>query len=277
MGIRINTNMMSVNAQRNLSGSRMSMERAAEKMSSGSRINRSADDAAGLAISDTLGGHIRSFQQAGRNAQDAISLVQVAEGGMNEVSGMLTRMRELSVQAASDTVGDTERLYLDNEIQQLKQEIDRLGNGTEFNGRYLLNGTGDKMDFQVGIHNNPALDRIGYDPSETNVTLGNLGLAGINVANKGDAQQGLDDLDNSIKVLNANRAKLGALQNRLTTTVASTEVATENFTAAKSRIKDADMASETAEFARTNIMQQSGISVLAQANQVKAMALKLLG
>ncbi|MBP7844998.1 MAG: flagellin FliC [Proteobacteria bacterium] len=277
MGIRINTNIMSVNAQRNLSGSRMSMEKAAEKMSSGSRINRSADDAAGLAISDTLNGHIRSFQQAGRNAQDAISLIQVAEGGMNEVSSMLSRMRELSVQSASDTIGDTERKYLDNEIQQLKNEIDRLAKGTEFNGRFLLNGTGENMDFQIGIHNEPSLDRISYNPGDTNVTLGKLGLSGVGVADKSNAQVSLDVIDESVKVLNGNRAKLGALQNRLTTTVASTDVATENFTAAKSRIKDADIATETAEFARTNIMLQSGISVLAQANQVKGMALKLLG
>ncbi len=277
MGIRINTNIMSVNAQRNLSGSRMSMEKAAEKMSSGSRINRSADDAAGLAISDTLNGHIRSFQQAGRNAQDAISLIQVAEGGMNEVSSMLSRMRELSVQSASDTIGNTERKYLDNEIQQLKNEIDRLAKGTEFNGRFLLNGTGENMDFQIGIHNEPSLDRISYNPADTNVTLGKLGLSSVGVAEKENAQMSLDVIDESVKVLNGNRAKLGALQNRLTTTVASTDVATENFTAAKSRIKDADIATETAEFARTNIMLQSGISVLAQANQVKGMALKLLG
>lgn len=268
---------MSVNAQRNLSGSRMSMEKAAEKMSSGSRINRSADDAAGLAISDTLNGHIRSFQQAGRNAQDAISLIQVAEGGMNEVSSMLSRMRELSVQSASDTIGNTERKYLDNEIQQLKNEIDRLAKGTEFNGRFLLNGTGENMDFQIGIHNEPSLDRISYNPADTNVTLGKLGLSSVGVAEKENAQMSLDVIDESVKVLNGNRAKLGALQNRLTTTVASTDVATENFTAAKSRIKDADIATETAEFARTNIMLQSGISVLAQANQVKGMALKLLG
>ena len=277
MGIRINTNMMSINAQRNLRSSRMGMESASEKMSSGSRINKSADDAAGLAISENLSGSIRSLRQAGRNAQDGISFIQVAEGGMNEISNMIIRLRELSVQAASDTIGAPEREYLDREVQALKLEMSRISGGAEYNGTKLLDGTGTKLDFQIGIKDDEFLDRISYDPASTDVSLKTLGLDLVDVSKKEDAQAALSKLDNSIQVLNSNRAHLGALQNRLNVTVANTDIAAENFTAAKSRIKDADVAQETAEFARTNIMLQAGISVLSQANQVKGMALKLLG
>ena len=276
MGLRINTNMMSVNAQRNLRSSKLAMEKTSEKLSSGSRINKSADDAAGLAISETLGGHIRSFQQAERNAQDGISFIQVAEGGMMEVSNMMIRMRELSVQAASDTIGPKERDYLNREAQQLKLEMERIAQGTEYNGTHLLNGSGGTLDFQVGIKNNAFLDRIGYKSSESDVRLTRLGLEGIDLRKKEDAQQGLEKIDDSIQILNSNRASLGALQNRLNSTINNTEVAIENYAAAKSRIKDADIATETAEMARVSVMQQAGISVLAQANQSQAMALKLL-
>jgi flagellin len=276
MGIRINTNMMAVNAHRNLRGTKLGMEKTAEKLSSGNRINKSADDAAGLAISDNLAGHIRSFQQAARNAQDGISFVQVAEGGISEVSNMIVRMRELSVQAASDTIGDKERGYLDREAQQLKLEIQRIAQSTEYNGTQLLNGTGGLLEVQVGIKNNEFEDRIGYDASKSDVTLKSLGLEGINIADKKSAQQGLANLDTSISVVNANRATLGALQNRLVSNIANTDVAVENYSAAKSRIKDADIASESAELARVQVMLQAGLSVLSQANQSTGMALKLL-
>ena len=276
MGIRINTNMMSINGARNLRGSRLAMEKTSEKLSSGSRINKSADDAAGLAISENLGGNIRSFQQASRNALDGISFIQVAEGGMQEVSNMILRLRELSVQAASDTIGDRERDYLNREAQQLKLEMERIAQGTEYNGTFLLSGKGTALEFQIGIKNDPFLDRISYDPSTTNVSLASLGLEGVDIADKSNAQEGLAKLDESVKILNSNRATLGALQNRLNSTINNTEVAIENYYAAKSRIKDADMANETAEIARTTVMQQAGMSVLAQANQSQAMALKLL-
>jgi flagellin len=276
MGLRINTNMMSINAHRNLRGTKLSMESTSEKLSSGYRINKSADDAAGLAISDNLGGQIRSFKQSSRNAQDGISFIQVAEGGMNEVSNMISRLRELSVQAASDTIGVEERGYLNREAQQLKLEMDRIAQGTEYNGTQLLSGKGDKLDFQIGIKNNDFLDRISYAPEQTNVSLEALGLQDIDLSDKLNAQTGLAKLDTSLKVLNSNRASLGALQNRLNSTISNTEVAIENLSAAKSRIKDADVANETAELARSSIMLQAGISVLAQANQSQAVALKLL-
>ena len=277
MGMRINTNQMAVNAQRNLRANQSSLQGSTEKLSSGQRINKSADDAAGLAISEQLHATIRSFQQAGRNAQDGISFVQVAEGGMNEVGNMIIRLRELSVQAASDTVGDRERGYLNNEVQQLKLEINRIAQGTEFNGTRLLDGNGQKLDFQISVHNDDFLDRISYEPNKTNVTLDALGLSNIDVASKTGAQGGLDSLDNSLAVLNANRAELGALQNRLFSTIANTEVAIENFSAAKSRIRDTDMSVVSADLAKDTVKTQASTSVLAQANQSTAMALKLLG
>ena len=277
MGLRINTNMMSVNAQRNLRGSQLAMESASMKLSSGQRINKSADDAAGLAISENLGGGIRSFRQASRNAQDGISFIQVAEGGMSEVSNMIVRLRELGVQAASDTIGPKEREYLDREVQQLKLEMSRIAQGTEYNGMKLLDGSGNQLEFQIGIKNDAFLDRISYDPSTTDVSLAALGLSDVSVLDKVDAQNSLAKLDDSIKTLNSNRAQLGALQSRLNSTINNTEVAIENYSAAKSRIRDADVASETAELTRNSILLQAGISVLAQANQSQTAALKLLG
>ena len=277
MGLRINTNLMAVNAQRNLRSNNMVLAGNVEKLASGNRINKSADDAAGLAISEQLNANIKSYAQSGRNAQDGISFIQVAEGGMNEVSNMITRLRELSVQAASDTVGTRERGYLNNEVQQLKLEMERISQSTEFNGTKLLNGSGDKLDFQIGIGNNEFNDRISYQPGATNVTLDRLGLANIDVTNKVSAQGGLEALDNSIAVLNENRAVLGALQNRLFSTIQNNEVAIENFSAAKSRIRDADLSVVSSELSRDQVKAQASTAVLAQANSSTAVALKLIG
>jgi len=277
MGMRINTNMAAVNAQRNLRANQKELGGNYEKLASGSRINKSADDAAGLAISQNLNANIKSYQQAGRNAQDGISFIQVAEGGMNEISNMIVRLRELSVQSASDTIGQKERGFLDNEAQQLKLEIQRIAQGTEYNGTALLRGEGKMLQFQIGVKNDEFLDRIGYDPSKTNVTLDKLGLTNINLADKGMAQNGLTNLDDSLISLNKNRAELGALQNRLQSTINNTEVSIENFSAAKSRIADADMAMVTADLTRDAVKVQASTSVLAQANQSTGIALKLIG
>jgi flagellin len=277
MGMRINTNMLSINAQRNLRSAQGTLGDSTAKLASGSRINKSADDAAGLAISESLGGQIRSFQQAQRNAQDGISFVQVAEGGMNEIGNMIIRLRELSVQSSSDTIGVKERGYLDREAQQLKLEIERIAQSTNYNGTHLLNGSGDKLDFQIGTRNDEFLDRISYAPGETNVTIDALGLSGIDISDKGTAQGGLENLDNAIATLNSNRSNLGALQNRLSSNIANTEVAVENFSAAKSRIRDTDYASVSAEMSRDAVKTQAATSVLAQANSSTALALKLLG
>ncbi len=277
MGMRINTNLTSINAQRNLRANNSQLGGSSEKLASGSRINKSADDAAGLAISENLGGSVRSLQQSGRNAQDGISFIQVAEGGMNEVSNMIIRLRELGVQAASDTIGQNERQYLDREAQQLKLEVERIAQGTEYNGTKLLNGDGDQLDFQIGIRNDEFLDRISYNPGETNVTADSLGIGDIELTEKGGAQDSLELLDTALIVLNGNRANLGALQNRLGSTIANTEVAIENFSAAKSRIRDADFGEVSANMARDLVKTQATTSVLAQANQATGMALKLLG
>ncbi len=277
MGMRINTNIMAVNAQRNLRANQSTLSGNIEKLASGNRINKSADDAAGLAISESIQASIRSYSQSGRNAQDGISFIQVAEGGMNEVSNMIIRLRELSVQAASDTVGEKERSYLNNEVQQLKLEMERIAQSTEFNGTKLLNGTGGKLDFQIGIRNDDFLDRISYQPANTDVTLNRLGLGGIDVTDKASAQTGLESLDNSLAVLNKNRAELGALQNRLFSTIQNNEVAIENFSAAKSRIRDADLSIASSELARDQVKVNASTAVLAQANGSTSLALKLLG
>lgn len=277
MGLRISTNVASLNAQKSLIGTNRGLAQAMERLSSGSRINKAADDAAGLAISEQLRGLIRGYRQANRNANDGISLVQVAEGSLNEVSNMLIRLRELGVQASSDTIGDTERKFLDVEYQQLKSELQRITDSTSYNGYDLLNGTGGVIDIQVGVRNNPFLDRISFNASAANATLESLGVTGESVATKEAAQLSLGRVDDAMTSVNAIRANFGALQNRLYSTAQNLLVAEENYSAANSRIRDADIASETAELTRNNILLQAGISVLQQANNSQQMALKLLG
>ncbi|MDR3608860.1 MAG: flagellin [Oligoflexia bacterium] len=277
MGLRISTNTQSLAAQRNLGVNSMAQKNSLEKLASGSRINRAADDAAGLAISEKMRASIRSVRQNIRNANDGISMIQTAEGGMNEVGNILVRFRELSTQAASDTVSDVERGFIDKEVQQLKSEVSRIADSTEFNGHHLLNGEGGKLEFQIGLHNKAELDRFQYDAEKTNVGLDKLGLGGISVADKGSAQENLDKVDEAIRVLSGNRAELGALQNRLQSGVNSMTIYDENMSAARSRIYDVDMASETAELTKQNILSQAGVSVLSQANQNSQLALKLIG
>ena len=276
MGLRISTNVQSFNAQRNLAATGEKQAAALNKLSSGQRITKAGDDAAGLAISEKLKGSIRSMQQANRNANDGISLIQTAEGGINEVSNILLRLRELSVQAASDTVGDTERGFTDKEFQALKSEIDRIAATTNYNGTNLLNGSGKTLDFQVGIDNDAQLDRLQYATSNTDVTLNKLGLSETGTGSKTSAQENLAKIDMAIQSVNENRAGLGALQNRLSSTVNNLGIATENLSAANSRIRDADMAQETSELTKQSILSQAGISVLSQANSSPNLALKLL-
>ncbi len=276
MGLRIATNVQALNAQRNLGISNEKQALSLSKMSSGSRITKSGDDAAGLSISEKLKASIRSLQQANRNANDGISLVQTAEGGINEVSNILVRMRELSIQAASDTIGETERGFTDKEFQHLKSEIDRIAQVTNFNGRNLLNGTGGDMEVQVGIENSPENDRLVYSTSMTDVTLGTLGLSDNGVASKEGAQANLMSIDSAISKVNQNRAGLGALQNRLQSTINNLGIATENYSAANSRIRDVDIASETSELTKQKILTEAGVAVLGQANSSQMQALKLI-
>lgn len=277
MGMRITTNVAALNAQKNLGMTQRSMNTSMARLSSGMRINQAADDAAGLAISENLRAQIRGMRQANRNANDGISLVQVAEGSLNEVSNMLIRLRELGVQASSDTIGDTERKFLDVEYQQLKSEIQRVTESTNFNGYDLLNGTGGIIDIQVGTHNDPFKDRISFNASAANATLEALGLTAESAATKEGAQLSLDVVDNALVSINAIRANFGAMQNRLTSTSNNLLIADENLSAANSRIRDTDVAAETSEMTRNSILLQAGISVLGQANNSQQMALKLLG
>lgn len=277
MGLRIATNVAALNAQKNLMGNNLNINRSFERLSSGMRINRAADDAAGLAISENLRALIRGYRQADRNANDGISLVQVAEGSLNEVSNMLIRLRELAIQGASDTIGDTERKFIDVEYQQLKSELQRITESTEFNGYNLLNGTGGVIDIQVGVKNDPFKDRISFNSSAANATLEALGMVSETVATKESSQLSLDVVDNALVSVNAIRANFGALQNRLVSTSQNLKVADENYSAANSRIRDADIASESSELTRNQILQQAAVSVLSQANNTQQMALKLLG
>lgn len=277
MGLRINTNVPSLSAQRSLGVNNRNLQSNMRKMSSGERITRAGDDAAGLAISENLKAEIRGLRQASRNANDAISLIQTAEGGLSEISNIIIRLRELSVQAASDSVGSTERGFTDIEFQNLKEEVDRIAKSSEFNGIPLLSGQGSRLDFQVGTGNDPALDRLGIDTTASDATLAALGIAAESVATKEGAQTSLERLDDALVRVNGIRANLGAVQNRLTSTINNLEISDENLSAANSRIRDVDVAKETAKMAKNNILVQSGVSVLSQANQSPNSALKLIG
>ena len=277
MGLRINTNIASLAAMRTLGNTKTALDGSLERLSSGSRINRAGDDAAGLAISENLKASIRGFRQAKRNAQDGISLIQVTEGGLNEISNMIVRLRELAIQAASDTIGDKERSFTDREFQALKSEVQRIADSTSFNGTEVLNGSAGVLEIQVGIHNNPMSDRVVYNAENSNVTLENLGLVGESVSTKIGAQTTLAALDSSLYRVNSIRADLGAMQNRLQSTINSLAVSDENLSAANSRIRDADLAQEVSEMTKNNILMQAGISVLGQANNQSQVALKLLG
>ena len=268
--------MPSLSAQRSLGINTRNLNDNLRKLSSGERITKAGDDAAGLAISENLKAQIRGMRQAKRNAGDAVSLLQTAEGGMNEISNIIIRLRELSVQAASDTVGVTERGYSDIEFQNLKEEIDRISKSTEFNGIKLLDGSGGKLEFQVGTKNDPVLDRLHYDGSTADASLTALGLEVDGVSTKEGAQAALQKLDDALVHINGTRANFGALQNRLQSTQNNLEISDENLSAANSRIRDVDVASETADMTKNNILLQAGISVLSQANQAPNTALKLL-
>tara|TARA_B100000683_G_scaffold276998_1_gene333308 strand:+ start:1381 stop:2229 length:849 start_codon:yes stop_codon:yes gene_type:complete len=276
VGLRINTNVASLNARRNLGKTRFELSRTLEKLSSGERINRAGDDAAGLAISENLKAQIRGLGQAERNAEDGVSLVQIAEGALAEISNILIRLRELSVQAASDTIGRTERKFLNVEFEQLTSEIDRIANSTEFNRVPLLNGTGAVFDIQIGTRNDPISDRLTFDASSADVNVAALGLNLASVADKISSQNSLSSIDQAIVSVSAIRADFGALQNRLQSTINNIQVSIENLSAANSRVRDADIAKETAELTRSNILVQAGTSVLAQANTSSRNALQLI-
>ena len=267
----INHNVMALNAWRNLGATNTAMSKSLEKLSSGLRINRAADDAAGLAISEKMRGQIRGLEQAVRNAQDGISLIQTAEGALNETHSILQRVRELAVQAANDTETDDDRAELNREVQALLAEINRIANNTEFNTMKLLNGSFSGKLIQIGANAGQTLS-ITVD----NMTASALGIGAVTVSTQTGANAAITKIDDAIKAVSTQRSKLGAIQNRLEHTINNLSVAAENLTAAESRIRDADMAQEMMGFVRNQILQQSGTAMLAQANQAPQTVLQLL-
>lgn len=304
MGLRIRTNIASINAQRKLQNSTSALRSSMEKLASGERINKAADDAAGFAVSENLHADIRALRVGRRNALDGISLVQTAEGGLQETGSMLIRLRELAVQAASDTIGNEEREFLDKEFLQLKDEIDRIANSTEFNGTRLLVGKSPNeiegmkeanpfpLEIQVGkdyyedidgMDSRNPVNIIKVDFSNLNTYTsgeGSLDIGtsedGARVHRKADAQMSINKLDNAIYKVNSYRSYLGAVQNRLNSTVTNLDTHIENLAESKSRIKDTDFAAETARMTQFNILQQAGTSVLSNANSQPQIALSLL-
>ncbi|MEW6057352.1 MAG: flagellin [Bdellovibrionota bacterium] len=277
MGLRISTNLASMAAQRVLTANQGATTKNMTRLASGDRITSAADDAAGLSISERLRGQIRSLKQAQRNSNDGISLIQVAEGGLSEVSNSLIRMRELAVQAASDTIGDRERGFIDQEIQQLKIEVDRLADSTTFNDTNLLNGESQKdmLEIQVGSYNRES-DRIGYKASDYNIRTSNIGIDGTHVRDIESARESLSQVDAALDRVNGFRASLGAMQNRLQSTSNSLGISVESLSAANSRIRDTDIAEDSAELVKRNILNSANITVLSQANQSPSNALRLL-
>ena len=276
MGLRISTNVAAINTQRNMANSQRMMQSTSAQLASGSRINKAADDAAGLAISETMRGQIRSSIQAKRNANDGISLVQTAEGGLGEVSNILIRMRELGIQAASDTLGDNERALVQTEISQLKDEVNRIAKSTRWNSTNLLDGSSPTFDFQIGIFATEN-DKITFDASKNTATLDALGIDGIDYSTRDGARGSISTIEMAQQGVNSMRANLGALQNRMTSTVDTLAITEENLAAANSRIRDTDVAQATSEMTRNQVLLQAGVATLAQANQSTQLALKLIG
>ena len=277
--ISVLTNVASLNAQRNLSTTQMALSQSIGRLSSGMRINSAADDAAGLGISENLKADIKSLAQAQRNSNDGISMSQVAEGGMNQMQGIVSRMRELSVQSANQTLGSNERGYIQTEFKQLSSEIDRISNVTDFAGQKLLDGSASAgLTIQVGI-NNTANDRLSFTVTKlATTTLGStslhVGSASLSTAT--NAQAAIGVFDKAIQQLSSARAGVGATQNRLNVTISNLSVQQENLSAAQSRISDVDVASETASLTKSQILSQAGLAVLAQANKMPQSALSLL-
>jgi flagellin len=277
MGLRINTNVPALTAQRNLAATRAALDSTLEKLSSGSRINSAGDDAAGLAISESLRAQIRGLSQAERNAQDGISVVQIAEGALSEVSNLLIRMRELAIQSASDTIGQNERGFLEGEFKHLMDEIDRISHSTEFNGVPLLNGNGNAFEVQIGTKNNPLLDRVKlFDSYAADVNSIALGINLLGLGDKLSSQNSLGAIDSALEKVISVRAQFGSMQNRLQSIVNNIKISHENLSSANSRIRDADLAVEVSDMTKNQILMQAGVSVLSQANNSAKMALGLL-
>lgn len=275
MGLRIATNMASISSQRAMGMQTKRQEHAAQALASGSRIVRAADDAAGLAISEGMKSEIRATGQARNNASNAISAMQVGEGGLSEQTNLITRLRELAVQSASDTLGDKERNYLQQEAGSLIDEIDRISKTTKFGDKNLLDGSTSSMDFHVGT--TAGKENIINYKGDLNASVSELGLDSSNISTKEGARDMLTAADGAIEKVSKMRAGFGAMQSRLESTGTGLEVRSENLNAARSRIADADVAKESSEMASATMLQQAALSVLAQANQQPMVAMKLIG
>ena len=274
--ISVVTNTTSLNAQRNLNKVQSGLTNNIARLSSGLRINSAADDAAGLSITQNLNAHIVGLKQASRNANDAISVIQTAEGALGEVNNILSRMRELAVQGANEgNMSSNERGYIDQEFQLLESELNRIVGVTEFNGRKLIDGTmSTGVDFQIGMRNT-ASDRLALTIADSDATALGLNDEAVNASTS--AQKAIDALDAAIQSVATMRGTLGTTQNRLTMTISNLSNMHENLSASVSRIQDTDVAEESAEMTRNQILQQAGVAVLAQANQLPQSALALLG
>jgi len=273
MALIVNNNPASISAQRNLTNSTNMLGRSVERLSSGLRITRAADDAAGLGLSETLRAHIRSINQAVRNSSDGISLTQIADGAAATIGSLLARLRELASQSSSGTVGTTERSYIDQEFLALRSEMDRIAQVTEFNGQALTSGSSISFTMQVGFKSGTG-NTLTMDLNDLTIT--SLGISSVNVSTAANAQSALSNIDSAISAVATARSEYGSLQNRFEATIANLSISAENLTAAESRIRDADIAYETSQFTKNQVLVQTGIAVLAQANTLPQQALALL-
>jgi flagellin len=276
MAMSIRTNISSLNAQRNLYSTQTAMDSSLSRLSSGFRITKAGDDAAGLGISSKLESQIRSYSQAVRNANDGMSVIQSTEAALNEQANVLTRLRELAMQSASDGVGNSERAYIQKESTALVAELERISQVTEYNGTKLLNGASATLDFQVGIYSTTN-DAITFTTLNATTGASGLNVSGMSLAAKASALSALASLDSALASVSDARATLGANGNRFQSAISNIQAFSESLSAANSRIKDVDVAEETSRMSRSQILLQAGVSVLSQANQMPQMALKLLG
>lgn len=275
MGLRINTNLASMVAQRALSSQTKRQEHASQALATGQRIVQASDDPAGLAISENLKSEIRSSGQAKMNAQGAISVAQVGEGALSEMSNLVTRLRELGVQSASDTISDKERTYLQQEAQSLTEEIDRIAKTTKFGNSNLLDGSVSNMSFHVGSGSGSGnVVKFSY---QGNVTADELGLDSVDVSSKSDATSIIEKTDSALSKIAQARSSFGSLQSRMESVVSTLDIKQENLSATRSRIMDADMAKEASEMASATVLQNASASILAQANNQPMLAMKLIG
>lgn len=275
MGLRVNTNVVALQSQRQLGQTTRESTDSFGKLSSGQRIVKAADDAAGLAISEKLKAHIRSGKQANRNANDGISLIQTAEGGLDQSTSILTRMRELATQAATDTLADTDRQNAGFEYDQLKRELERISQVTQFNGHRLLDGSGTSMDFHIGVGSAGREDIISFRASEFGSGVGALGVQASTILSKGSAQSALGQLDQAFNKISGYRSMLGSIQNRLQNSVSNLDTYHTNMSSSNSRIRDVDVAEETSKLAHNSIVTEAGTAVAAQANSAPKDVLRL--